>query len=154
MVGQNDYHSTLVRLMTFMNGHTYAKDHHFVQDELAPLTPDNIARWMRQKAYGTPEPDPDTNPTRQAQFSSLEYWKKAISYHYMLNRLMLWNAISGQRNLTRSIELNTLIKKVRKRKFKNKGLVPRLDVPLSILSLGGCKVSADVLKYEEILKVN
>jgi hypothetical protein len=47
--------------MTFTNGIAYAKDHQFVQDELAPLTPDDVARWMCQKAYGTPEPD--ANPS-------------------------------------------------------------------------------------------
>ena len=37
--------------------------------------------------------------------------------------------------------MNTLIKKVKKRKFENKkGLGPRLDVPLRIPSLGRCKV--------------
>jgi hypothetical protein len=102
--------------MTFTNGIAYAKDHQFVQDELAPLTPDDVARWMCQKAYGTPEPD--ANPT-QARFSSLHYWKKAISY-YMPNRLMPWNAISGQGNPTRSIEVNTLIKKVKKKEVRKK----------------------------------
>jgi len=57
MVGKNDYHATLVHFMTFTNGIAYAKDHQFVQDELAPLTPDDVARWMCQKEYGTPEPD-------------------------------------------------------------------------------------------------
>jgi hypothetical protein len=128
MVGKNDYTvvyhhaTTLVHFMTFTNGHAYAKDHQFVQDELAPFTPDDIARWMCQKAYGrgTPEPDPDANPT-QARSSSLEYWKKAISY-YMPNRLMSWNAISGQGNPTRSIEVNTLIKKVRKKEVQKQGV--------------------------------
>jgi hypothetical protein len=138
MVGRNDYHATLIHFMTFMNGIAYAKDHHFIQDELAPLTPDNVARWMCQKAYGTPEPD--ANPT-QARFSSLHCWKKAISY-YMPNRLMQWNAISGQRNPTRSTEVNTLIKKVKKKEVRKERWGPRLDVPLRMLNLGGCKVSS------------
>jgi hypothetical protein len=72
--------ATLVHFMTFMNGIAYAKDHQFIQDTLASLTPDDLARWMCQKAYGTPEPNPDANPT-QARSSSLHYWKKAISYY-------------------------------------------------------------------------
>jgi hypothetical protein len=84
MVGKNDYHATLVHFMTFTNGIAYAKDHQFVQDKLAPLKPDDVARWMCQKAYGTLEPD--ANPT-QARSSSLHYWKKAILY-YMPNRGM------------------------------------------------------------------
>jgi hypothetical protein len=115
---KNDYHATLIRFMTFTNGIAYAKDHQFVQDELAPLTPDDVARWMCQKAYGTPEPD--ANPT-QARSSSLEYWKKAISF-YMPNVLMPWNAVSRQGNPTRSIEVNTLIKKVKKKEVRKEGV--------------------------------
>jgi hypothetical protein len=118
MVGTNDYHATLVHFIKFTNGIAYAKDHQFVQDELSPLTPDDVARWMCQKAYGTPEPN--ANPT-QAQFSSLHYWKKAISY-YMPNRLMPRNAISRQGNATRSIEVNTLIKKVKKKEVRKQGV--------------------------------
>jgi hypothetical protein len=120
MVGKNDYHATLVHFMAFTNGIAYPKDHPFVQDELAPLTPDVIAKWMCQKAYGTPEPDPDANPTH-ARSSSLHYRKKVIS-NYMANRLMPWNAISGQGNLTRSIEVNTLIKKVKKKEVRKEGV--------------------------------
>jgi hypothetical protein len=74
MVGKNDYHAVLVHFMIFMNAIAYAKDHQFVQDELAPLTPDDVARRMCQKVNGTPDPDPDANPTK-ARSSSLEYWK-------------------------------------------------------------------------------
>jgi hypothetical protein len=123
MVDKNDYHATLIHIMTFTNGIAYAKDHQFVQDELAPLTPDDVARWMCQKAYGTPEPDPDANPT-QARSTSLMYWKKAISY-YMPNCLMPWNAVSGQGNPTRSIEVTTLIKKVKKKEVRKQGVVSK-----------------------------
>ena len=71
MVGKNDYHATLIYFMTFTNGIAYAKDHQFVQDELAPLTPDDVARWMYQKAYGTPEPN--ANPQLKLQGSTCRY---------------------------------------------------------------------------------
>jgi len=40
----------------------------------------------------------------------------------MPNRLMPWNAISGQGNPTRSIEVNTLIKKVKKKEVRKEGV--------------------------------
>jgi hypothetical protein len=125
MVGKNDYHATLIHFMTFTNGIAYAKDHQFVQDELAPLKPHDVARWMCQKAYGIPEPepDPDANPT-QARSTSLMYWKKAISY-YMPNCVMPWNTVSGQGNPTRSIDVNTLIKKVKKKEVRKQGVVSK-----------------------------
>jgi hypothetical protein len=64
--------------------------------------------------YGFPEPGPDDNPTL-GQSSSLEYYKKALSY-YMPNRLIRWNAISKTGNPTRSIPVNELIKAVKKRR--------------------------------------
>ena len=104
------YHAVLVRLMAFTNNQPYAKDHVFSQDELAPLVPDDIVRWMCQEAYGTPDPGLDANPTN-TRSSSLIFWKKAILF-YMPNRLMPWNTISSEGNPTRSIEVNELIKKV------------------------------------------
>jgi hypothetical protein len=70
MVGKNEYHAVLIHFMTFTNGIAYTKDHQFVQDELAPLTPDDVAKWMCQKAYGTPELEPDANPTQARSVSS------------------------------------------------------------------------------------
>jgi hypothetical protein len=78
---------------------------------------------MCQKAYGTPEPDPDAN-LAQALSTSLMYWKKAIS-HYMPNCLMPWNAVSGQGNPTRSIEVNILIKKVKKKEVRKQGVASK-----------------------------
>jgi hypothetical protein len=40
----------------------------------------------------------------------------------MPNRLMPWNAIIGQGNPTRSIEVNTLIKKVKKKEVRKEGV--------------------------------
>jgi hypothetical protein len=97
--------------MVFVNDQANDKDHQFTQGKLAPLTtPANVTkvtRWMCQQAYGTPEPSPKANPTNaQSPFLMfLMFWEKAISF-FMPNRLMPWNAVSGQGNLTRSIEVN------------------------------------------------
>ncbi len=124
---EKTYHSVLIHLMTFVNpGEAYNKDHVFTQAKLAPLTPVDVRRWMCQRAYGTPEPGPAANPT-EAQSSSLSFWKKPISF-FMPNRIMPWNAVSAQGNPTRSIEVNNLIKRVKKRKFENKGRIQRLEV--------------------------
>jgi hypothetical protein len=87
--------------MSFVDGIAYQKDHEFSQEQLAALTPGIIERWMKQKAYGTPDPGPDAEPTF-CRSSSLAYWKKALSF-YMPNRLMHWNVMSLQGNPTKSI---------------------------------------------------
>jgi hypothetical protein len=63
---QKTYVAVLVRLMSFVNDRVYEADHVFSQDELAPLKPDDIKRWMCVQ-----EPDPDENPTL-ARSSSLK----------------------------------------------------------------------------------
>jgi hypothetical protein len=113
------YHAVLVRFMTFTNGETYGDDHQFVQDELAPLTPDDVTRWLCEQAYGTTEPAPDANPTN-ARSASLMFWKKAISF-FMPNKLMPWDAITGHGNPTRSIEVNEFIKKVKTKEVRKQG---------------------------------
>jgi hypothetical protein len=50
--------------MAFVNDEAYDKNHEFTQDELAPMAPADIGRWMCQQAYGTPEPSPEVNPTK------------------------------------------------------------------------------------------
>ena len=41
------YKSTLCRLMSYLNGLQYNKDHVLSDAQLATLMPTNIARWMR-----------------------------------------------------------------------------------------------------------
>jgi hypothetical protein len=94
----------------------YEKDHVFSQEELAALTPNDIKRWMCVKAYGTPEPGMDANPT-ECRSTSIAFWKKAIS-SFMPNRLMQWNALSNVGNPTKSSEVNDLIKAVKEKEVR------------------------------------
>ena len=50
----------------------------------------------------------------------LNYYKKALSY-YMPNKLFGWNAISKTGNPTRSIPVNELIKRVKKKEVRKQG---------------------------------
>ena len=114
----------------------YEKDHVFSQEELAALAPNDIKRWMCEKAYGTPEPGPNDHPTL-CRSTSLEFWKKAIS-SFMPNRLMSWNILTNVGNPTKSIEINDLIKAVKKRKFANKARLQVLDVLSSMTNFRIC----------------
>jgi hypothetical protein len=124
------YNGVLRRLMTFVHGleDVYEKDHLFSQEELAALTPNDIKRWMCVKAYGTAEPGVDDNPTL-CRSTSLEFWKKAISF-FMPNRLMSWNVLSNVGNPTKSIEINDLIKAVKKKEVRKQGKASSARRPL------------------------
>jgi hypothetical protein len=74
---------------------------------------------MEFRAYGVENPPDHMNPIH-ARSTSVEFWKKAISY-YMPNKLMAWNALVQQGNPTRSIEVNELIKKMKKKEVRKQG---------------------------------
>ena len=113
------YKSTLCRLMSYLDGLQYDKDHVFSDAQLAALTPTDIARWMRFRAYGTAEPGTNVNPTH-ARSNALKTWKKQIS-HFMPNKLMKWDAMSNVGNPTKSIEVNDVIQKVMKKEVRKQG---------------------------------
>eukprot|EP00957_Ditylum_brightwellii_P126176 9619617-Ditylum_brightwellii.AAC.1 len=81
--------------------------------ELLQLQPCDIYHWMSLKVYGKDNPSPEDNPTYR-QSSSLEYYKKAISF-LMPCQLKMWNVITSSVNPTRSVDVNSLIKAVRKK---------------------------------------
>ena len=72
------------------------------------------------KVYGIKEPNFDVDKPTKGRSSSLEYAKKAISF-FMPNRLMPWNARSLEGNPTKSVEVNNLIKRVKKNEVRKEG---------------------------------
>jgi hypothetical protein len=78
---------------------------------------------MNQKAFGVTDPALDANPTL-ARANLLEYWKKALSF-FMPNRLIVWVLGRNEGNPTRSIEVNNLIKRVRKKEVRKQGVAPQ-----------------------------
>ena len=113
--------------MGCVNEREHDNNHNFSLDELSSLRPNDVFRWMCQQTFGTPDPDRNANPIN-ARASTIEFWKKAISF-YMPNKLMAWNVTTSSGNPTRSILVNDLVKRVKKRRCENKGLNPRHDVP-------------------------
>jgi hypothetical protein len=102
--------------MTFVNNQAYERDHDFSLVELAPLTPADIKGGCVE-AYGTQSLAPKrSQPMLATTASSFEEG----DLFFMPNKLMAWNAISGQGNPTRSIEVNKLVK-VQKKEVRKQG---------------------------------
>ena len=116
------YKSTLDNLMSFVHftAAPYSRDKTYTKGELRALTPENVLHWMNLKAFGAvADPPMDANPTL-ARGNSLAFWKKAISF-FMPNRLMVWVSGRNEGNPTRSIEVNNLIKRVKKKEVRKQG---------------------------------
>jgi hypothetical protein len=73
------YKSTLDNLMSYIEHRDFARDYVYNDAELCVITPQHILEWMNMKTFGIPNPPVDANPI-SARSSSLQYWKKAISF--------------------------------------------------------------------------
>ena len=113
------YRAILVKFMSYMNDQEYENDYDFSNEELGAIKPSDVKRYMEKRAYGVENPPDHVNPNL-ARSTSVEFWKKAISY-YMPNKLMAWNALAQQGNPTRSIEVNEVIKKMKKKEVRKQG---------------------------------
>lgn len=118
---KDQYKPSLIQFMSFRDGVLYDKHHVFTNAELGAIIPTEIVRWMCLKVYGTPDPDIDDNPT-EGRSSSIEYHKKALSF-FMPNKHMHWNALANPPvgNPTKSIPVNELIKRVKKKEVRKEG---------------------------------
>ena len=127
-VGPRCYYRVLLDFMNFRDGNVYEDGHVFQDEELAPIRPEELLRWMELKAYGIENPGPNDHPT-ECRLNTIASYKKSISY-YLPNRLHAWNAISGVGNPTKSTEVNDLLKRMRKAEVRKLGAPPKACRPL------------------------
>jgi hypothetical protein len=63
---KQQYKSVIAMFMSFVHGrlpgNTYNSDHDFTDAELMTVTPLDVCKFMRLKAYGAEFPSPDENP--------------------------------------------------------------------------------------------
>ena len=123
------YKSALDSLLSFVHDSSYERTKTYTKGELRALTPDDVVRWMNVKAFGVPDPPSDANPTF-ARSNSLAYWKKAISF-FMPDRLVVWVSGRNEGNPTRSIEVNSLIKRIKKKEVRKQGVLSKAKRPLT-----------------------
>jgi hypothetical protein len=96
----------------------YLLDHAYSKEELLRITPVDLIRWLNVKTFGAENPEHNATPLVRA--STLDFWKKAIS-SFMPDRLMQWSVGRNEGNPTRSIEVNSLLKHVRKMEARKQG---------------------------------
>ena len=105
------YKSHLKGLQEFRLNGSFDLDHQWTDEDLYAITPRDVCRYLKKKAYGTPDPGPGDRPIF-ARDEGLSYSKKAISF-FMPNSLMQWNPQREEGNPTRSKEVNKVIADVK-----------------------------------------
>ena len=104
--------SAIDSLLSFVHDSSCERTETYTKGELRVLTPDDAVRWMNVKAFGVPDPPSEANHTF-AQSNSLAYWKNSILF-FMPDWLVVWVSGCNEGNPTRSIEVNSLIKHIKK----------------------------------------
>jgi hypothetical protein len=125
-----EYKSTLDSLMSYFHGVDYAREREYTKGVLRALTPDDIVAWMNVKTFDNPDPPLDANPT-ECRSSSLEFWKKALSI-FMPDRLTAWvSGRTNEGNPIRSIEVHSLIRRVKKKEVRKQDKASQVKRPLT-----------------------
>jgi hypothetical protein len=123
------YKLALDSLLSFFHNSSYKRTRTYTKGELRALTHDDVVRWMNVKAFGVPDPPSDANPTF-ARSNLLAYWKKAISF-FMPDRLVVWVSSRTEGNPTWSVEVNSLIIRIKKKEVQSKVCSRKAKPPLT-----------------------
>ena len=127
---EKQYRPYLVKFWNYCYQTNYDKEHNFTQDELFTITPELLYAHLANKVYGIPNPTDGDNPTK-GRSSSIEFAKKAISY-FMPNRLAHWDVQTNRGNPTKSVLVNELIKRVKKKEVRKQGTMSSARRPMVV----------------------
>ena len=114
------YRKYLNRLMAHKGGYEPDfEDRRYSEAELLEITPEDVAKFMKELAYHTSLPGPDDKPI-YCRESSLVQAKKGISY-FMPHRDAPWNVAAKFGNPTRSKVVNDVLRRVKQQQVRKEG---------------------------------
>jgi hypothetical protein len=110
--------ATLDSFLTYVHSHQYTCQKTYTKAELRTLTSQHVLWWMNLNAFGVIDPQ----AMRILCLRAVIPWQfeKAISF-FMPNCFIPWYSGRNEGNPTRSIEINTLIKRVKKKEVRKQG---------------------------------
>ena len=117
------YKPTLVQLMNCKDSaatNPYTKETQFSESTLLSISPEDIVRFFKLKAFGSVDADEINEDSLSGRHSSLMFYKKAISF-FMPDRLIGWSVRSKEGNPTKSTAVNDLLNLIRKKEVRGQG---------------------------------
>ncbi len=114
------YKAYLVEMMTFLDNEAYPPDQNFSVEGLCHICADDVANYLKWKAFGEANPSQMTRPMK-ARSSTLADAKKAIS-HFIPNHRPDWDDMNLTGNPTKSAVVNDVIAKVKKFEVRGEGV--------------------------------
>jgi hypothetical protein len=127
--------SILDSLMSFVHevefGRKYDNDREYTNEELLQVTPNHVLKWMLLCTFGSTDVGVISDTTRpMVRANTLQFWKKSISF-FMPDRLQAcWSTGRGEGNPTKCLEVNDLIKKVKRLKARKQGASSQTRRPI------------------------
>tara|TARA_B110001452_G_scaffold79558_1_gene65063 strand:+ start:443 stop:2851 length:2409 start_codon:yes stop_codon:yes gene_type:complete len=120
------HQSNLRRFMDHTHGRTEAaknlfeKEHVWTNDEMFAITPDQVVRHLKVRAYNNPDADIETARPTFCRLETLQSIKKGISFFHP-EKDTDWNVRNKTGNPTRSVVVRNLMKKVATQELAGNG---------------------------------
>ena len=119
------YKSILDSLISFVHEveteRKYDNDREYTNEELLQVTPNHGLKWMLLCTFGSTDVGVISDTTRpMVRANTLQFWKKSISF-FMPDRLQALSTGRGEGNPTKCLEVNDLIKKVKRLEARKQG---------------------------------
>ena len=70
------YHTKMRMLMKGLTGKDYRAGHKWSKKQLIAITPDKIARFIKERVYGDADAKPDEDPPIHLRTNTILMWKK------------------------------------------------------------------------------
>ena len=116
-------------LMTALTGRNYQPGHKWSRQQLKSITPDKIARYIKERVYGDAEARPDEDPPVNNRCNTVLTWKKSWSY-FMLDSGTPWSEVAKVGNPTRATAINRIIRGMKKMEASRRGKPSQARRPL------------------------
>ena len=121
------YRAELKRFMAFL-GREGELDTTFSPNQLLGVMPNDVARYLNQKAFRTEEPTDEDLPI-YARSNTLKAMKKQLSV-FMPRQNIQWDSIRKEGNPTKAAEVNDVIKRVMKFEVRRQGVASQARRPV------------------------
>ena len=127
------YRRNLVRFLSFLNKTKYCEKQEFNNERILQITPEDIFSYFNYRAYGVQYPSAEARPTN-ARSTTIQYQKNAIS-QFMRRKFFPWDDINRIGNPSKSIQVNNLIKLIKKHGVRKEGSKSKVVRPLEFNEL-------------------
>ena len=141
--------------MSFLDCKGYSTDTCYTDERLLKIKPKDIVRFLNKVAYNTEFPDENDRPNNNRSHN-LYFIKKTITYYMPLHETP-WDRIHERGNPTKSVEINNLIKKLKKIELRREGAPSNTVRPLefeefvNIISILRSESMIDIQKQKNLV---